>query len=768
MPIIRVLKFTVALFAILTWTGSAAIFASGESGEQQSGTVIGTIFDANTGEPISNATIYIEELEQGAISHEDGGFRFRSIPQGTYRFRVQHLAYQPKSVRVSVQGGDTTRVNVELRTTQFRAREVEVTDEYIRDDLTTQVERVITGRSLRQQLGRTIAETLDDEPGLAQRSMGPAPARPVLRGLGGDRLLILEDGGRTGDLSATSSDHALAIEPMTAEHIELIRGPSALLHGSNTMGGVINVIRGQIPMQGYDHIHSSAAFQGESVNTGLSGGLRAYGPVAGDINFRADASIRNASDVQTPEGRLSNTEITTYNGSLGLSLVQDWGMVGFSGNIMDTKYGVPGGLGIADAHPNGVDIEMFRRYLEGRSRINISDSFIRRIDLGGTYSYYKHVELERPESRPDERIVGSEFGVLTTNLRAHVHHRDWLFFDKGVAGIWAENRDYASGGFSFTPATIEQAAAIFTYQEADFNRLNLQMALRYDYRVVSPETERTSILIGNIRERSFGGFSGSVRGAWSLNNDMKVGATLMRSFRAPGIEELFAEGPHLANFSFEKGNPDLSAESGFGAELFYRIDSNRFDFYVALFRNQMDNYIFPRDTNERATRRDDLNKFVMNEERVLMTGVEMNYRYRLSSSFTQFGSLSYVRGDFVEDGESFPFIATGKNEGNAVPMMPPLTGRAGLEWSSGMLRIGGHTRFAAKQNRTDTFESPTDGYALFDLYAQYHISRGRALHTFTLNLENLADTEYRNHLSRIKEIMPEPGRNVKLLYRVYF
>lgn len=755
--------FLVAMFLM----NYSSVSAADKNDASSNGTIKGVVYNQDDGSPLSNASILIEELDRGTVSHRNGDFHFRNVPAGSYLLRIQHVGYDTGYQQIIVTAGDTTSVEVALRRGTIRSADVVVRDHYMRDDETTGVERVLTGRQLRQQLGQTIAETLDDEPGLAQRSMGPAPARPVLRGLGGDRLLILEDGGRTGDLSATAADHALAIEPMTAEHIELIRGPSALIHGSNTLGGVINVIRGQIPMDHPDHIHVSGTLQAQSVNGGLAGGLRAFGPLSNSLAYRVDSSVRTSGDMYTPEGRLGNTGITTINASAGVSYIRNWGMVGVSGNILDTKYGVPGGIGIADAHPNGVDIEMFRRYAELRSRINFDSGFFRRLDTDATYSFYKHDELEKPDFETDRRIVGSSFGVLTTNVKSHLHHNSFGIIDKGLIGIWGENRDYASGAFSQTPETIEQAIAVYSFQEANPGNWNLQAALRFDYRTIRPQEERLSILIGDIRERTYGGFSASARAAYLFENRIKLGFTVMRSFRAPGIEELYSEGPHLANFSYEKGNPELNSESGLGTEIFVNGNFTRGSIRAAVYRNQMNNYIFPRNTNERATRRDDLNVYRFGEERVLMTGIELSGDYRLSSSWQVLGTVNAVRGDFIEEGESFPIARFGSDE-VAVPMMPPVSGRLSLEWTRNYLTLGSSARFAGSQNRLDEFENRTAGYALFDAYAQYNLTTGSVLHTFTLNVENLTNATYRNHLSRIKEIYPEPGTNVSLLYRFYF
>ncbi len=741
------------------------------------GVIKGEVRSADDGSPVVLAAVCIfchsEEVNRGTVTHNDGDFVIRNVPAGDHTLQVQHIGYETTFKRVRVTDQDTTYIQIDVQPSVFRSAGVEIVGEYIQEDeITTYVERVISGRNLRLQLGRTIAETLEDEPGMAQRSMGPAPARPVLRGLGGERLLILEDGGRTGDLSATSSDHALAIEPMTAEHIELIRGPSALVHGSNTMGGVINVIRGQIPNDHPDHFHWSGSFQGETVNYGTSGGVRAFGPLnerfpmSERIAFRFDLSGRNSFDISTPGKKLMNTGLTTLNTSLGLSYIDDWGMVGFSGNLLDTKYGVPGGEGIADAHPNGVDIEMFRRYVEGRMRYNFSDSWARRFDVTWNYAYYYHKELEKPSDPTVPQPVGAEFGVLTNNAKIHLHHNGIAFFEKGLVGVWGEHRNYASGGRTFTPETIELSAAAYSFQERDFGPFNLQLALRYDVRSLSPEEKVSVILEDDIVSRDFTGFSGSVMGTWYIGSGIKMGTTAMRSHRSPNIEELYSEGPHLANFSYEVGNPGLTRESGWGNELFFRISRYRYRLNFAIYRNQMNNFIFAQETGEPSIVDDRINTFRYTENRVLMAGAELSYELQFHRRWTTGGSVSHVRGDFIGEDEAFPFLVL-ENRNDAVPMMPPLSSRIYLEYGRSALKIGGATRLASRQNRTDQFEEPTDGYAVFDLYSQYHLTHGGTLHTFSFSVENIVDTEYRNHLSRIKSVMPEPGRNVKLLYRVY-
>jgi len=193
----------------------SAAEAHGASKADPPGTILGRVVDQESGEPVAIATVLIVETNKWVYAHEDGSFHLFNIPEGLYTLFTSRIGYHPRRIeKLSVRSGDTLHLEIRLESGTLMTHEVTVEADAIRNRTDgTETVLSMSGKTLRQHLGRTIAETLDNEPGLDQRTMGPAPARPVLRGLGGDRLLLLEDGERTGDLSATSSDHAVVIDP---------------------------------------------------------------------------------------------------------------------------------------------------------------------------------------------------------------------------------------------------------------------------------------------------------------------------------------------------------------------------------------------------------------------------------------------------------------------------------------------------------------------------------------------------------------------------
>ena len=715
----------------------------------QTGALAGHVVDTENGQAVGWTTIVIEDLDRARTSDSEGHFFFANVPPGVYVLRSLRIGYHDARFQVEVTAGDTTHVDLQIGHETIEVREVIVEGERVRPLSPLQEPEVVFSSSkLRRNLSRTIAETIDYEPGIAQRSMGPAPSRPVLRGLGGDRLLVLEDGERTGDLSATSSDHAVAIEPMTTERIEVVRGPRTLLHGSNALGGVVNVVRGYVPSELPDGLGGSFTWQGESVNRGLAGGLaleHAVGPLA----LRADGSLRDAGAIATPRGELTNTGIRTGNASAGVGLVRPWGHVGASGSIYDSDYGIPpdpeGG------HPHGVSVDLLRQHLEARGEILAGPGWLQRLELHHSFSRYRHGEFEADGS------LGLEFGLLSHHGGALAHLEPAGPLANAAAGLWYEYRNYAAAGLNFTPAAEEYAGALFTCQEAEAGPWSANAGLRVDARRVEPREERHSRTVGRIRSRDFAGLSAGLSSHYRATASLTLGATFMRTFRAPGIEELFSEGPHLAAYSYEVGNGDLNTERGLGLEIFAEYRHQEGQIHLAFFRNAIDGYIFPRNTGDRSLRRADLFLYRMVGESVLMHGAEAAFDWHLARAWKAAGTLGHVRGRLTGLG------------GEPLPRLPPLQGRVTLTWEpSESLKAAAALRLAADQDLPGEFEEPTEGYAVLDLSADHQVHWGGRLHTFALTLENATDAVYRNHLNRVKEILPEPGRNLRLLHKVFF
>ncbi len=716
------------------------------AGNIATATLQGQVSDAESAETIGFVNILVEEANRSITCDENGAFCLSGLSAGEFTVKTFRIGYQSVVKRVILQANNTTRIVLTLPKAPLLSPDIIV--EADRAGSTSSIIKpalLISDRKLYQNLGKTIAETIDYEPGISQRTMGPAPARPVLRGLDGDRLPVLEDGQIIGDLSATSADHAVVIEPVTAERIEIIRGPQALVYGSNTLGGVVNVARHSIPNSRAEHRSGSFTLQNETVNRGLVAGGDFIVPL-GVFTGRVDASIRRAYDINTPAGALPNTGIATINGSAGIGLVKSWGNAGVAAGAFDSAYGIPpdpnGG------HPRGVDIVMERQHLESRLEVSTDNRFIQRLELRQSYTSYYHEELEANGN------LGMNFGVVTQTGAVRLYLQNRGVFKNGLIGMNGQYRDFASGGLSFTPAARELLYAIYYYREAEWRNVQFSGALRYDRKIITPEEEKYSRNTGFIRKRSFDGYAASASIHYLPMRSIIISATVLRTFRAPGVEELFSEGPHLAAYSYDIGNADLQAETGVGMEVSTEYSKDRNKLRITLFRNHIDNYLLPVNTGEKSWRRADLYVYKYLGVTALMQGIEASADIHIYHNFYTSWSLGYVYGDFI-------YLK------KPLPRIPPLEGKLGLHYTLTNFILGCTVNIADEQNRLGEFEKRTAGYAIPSLYLQYYFSTGSLLNTVTITCSNFTNTEYRQHLNRVKEVMPEPGRNFKILYKVF-
>lgn len=725
------------------------------------GKLVGVIKDAETGELLAYAYIHIDGLNRTATSNREGQFSLSNIPAGSYNLLIHRLSYGNRAVSFEIRSGETTELVIEMQPSILTRSAVEVV---ARNGgfLGSNVEHAsakISGNELRRNLGTTLSETISHRPGIDQRTMGAAPARPVIRGLGDERLIILQDGERTGDVSATAADHSVTVDPISAAEIQIARGPAALAYGGNAIGGVVNVVKNQIPTSVPGSVSGSATLQRSSVNSGIAGSGLITIP-GNNLVYTIDLNGRFGRDYQSPLGAIDNSGYFTTNSAFGASYIRPWGYTGLAVNAFLSEYGIPpdpdGG------HPDGVDISMQRFQVESRSEFLLSNSFFKLLEGRLSYRYYNHKEFETDE------IIGTEFLVNTTNLSLTAKHHPIGFLRSGRVGLWGEFREYNV----FDRANIESltySSALFAIQEADFGPLHVELGARFESSVVTPQNAGFSSLLGEIKQRSFLGLASSASLIYDFGGGWYLGTVFMHSFRPPSSEELYSQGPHVAAYSFEIGNPELDPERGLGMELFLRYRTPRVLFELNGYSNNFSNYIYPRDTGRASVPFPSLNEYQFEGIRAHIYGAEIQAEMQLSSGLVANGSFSYTIGNRHLTDEELETLTADISSSEPLPMIPPLSAKLGLTYTINNFSAGARYRFSAEQTRTAMFEEQTEEYHLADLSFSYSFaSTGNMLHTFSLNVDNLLNTEYRNHLSRLKEVFPEPGRNVRLLYRLYF
>lgn len=717
---------------------------------EHSGEIEGVVRAADAGTPLAGASVSVIGATTSAITHGDGSFHLAGIAPGTHALHVRRLGYRSRTIEVMV-GEEGVFVEVALETSPIAVEGIVITAMLTERGAAEALRpvSVMAGEDLQRRMTGTVAETLASMPGLSATSMGPATSRPVIRGLSGDRVLMLEDGSRVGDVSSAGPDHATAVDPLAARRIEVVRGPASLLYGSNALGGVVNVIRDEIPSAVPHHPTGAASLQVQTVSAALAGGASTTFAASERIPVRVEVTGRTSGDLNTPVGQLANTGGETLNAGAGGSWVGDWGHVGGSVRGYRNHYGIPGGF--VGGHTEGVRIEMERAASRVQAVLNEPNAALRSVRFDGAYTWYRHKELE------SANIIGTLFRLQTVSADVLARHHAWGSFSGGAIGARVAWDGFGYGGSGVartdTPNTQRSTVAAYVFEEAELGVLRLEAGLRYDWVFVSPARKDPDSDIGSVGNRSFHAASASLGLLYDVGAGMTIGASLARAFRTPDVTELFSEGPHLAAYTFEIGNPSLDTEQGTGVDIFARFESPRFRAEVTGFYNRIHGYIYGEETGRLSRVLLPIYQFQSNDAR--LAGLEGSLDWHLGGGLALQAVASSVRGTLTEI-ES------------PIPLIPPLQGRVGAEYERPAWFVGWETEMAKRQDRVGAFEDPTDGYAVFNAAAGARLTvRGR-LNVLTVSLDNVTNRVYRNHLSRVKEIMPEAGRGLSVTYRVIF
>jgi iron complex outermembrane recepter protein len=713
---------------------------------EHEGEIEGIVRDADGSAPLAGATVTLQGLGRATITHADGSFHFPGVATGVYTIRVERLGYRTVSVEVTA-GPGTGFVIVELETSPLDVGGLVVTAALTERDASETIRpvSVVAGQELQRRLQSTVAATLSSEPGVVTTSMGPATARPVIRGMSGDRVLMLEDGARVGDVSGSGSDHASALDPSSARRIEVVRGPAALLYGSNALGGVVNVIRDEIPAGLPHHFTGSATLQSQTVSNGYAASASAEVGLTRRIPLRLEATGRTSGDLATPVGALENTEAETWSAGVGTSWVEGWGHVGAAFRAYQNDYGIPGGF--VGGHADGVRIEMERTSTKLRTVVDRGVGPFRTLEADATHTWYRHSEIEPPD------ILGTFFKLQTVSGDVLARHDALGPFSAGAVGVRGSWEDFTFAGGLSTPDSRRYSAAAYVFEEIDLDPLRIETGLRYDWVRADPLDEDPDSDIGAIVDREFGSASASLGLLYDMGAGVTVGASVARAFRTPDISELYSEGPHLAAYSFEVGNPSLETEVGTGFDAFVRLGTERVSAELTGFYNDIDGYVYGEETGEISRVGLPVYQFQGND--AVLRGFEASVDASVVGGLALRGTASAVRGSLEATDEPLPLI-------------PPLQGRVVAAYEHRAWFARAEAELASRQDRIGEFETPTDGYAVFHASAGLRLTVAGRLNVLTATLENVTDREYRNHLSRVKEIMPEAGRGLSLTYRVVF
>jgi iron complex outermembrane receptor protein len=603
--------------------------------------------------------------------------------------------------------------------------------------------------ALERELSTTLAETIKNEPDVAIRSMGPAAARPVIKGLSGKHVEITEDGAFCGDMSATSPDHAVASEVLTAHRLRIVRGSHILLRSFSAAGGVVQVERRDIPF-GDTLFHGYVTGYSESAQPGYATAVGANTSVAG-VSLKGELSGRRMGDMETPDGTLENTDIENGSGAVGAAYALGHFRFGASYRWFNSDYGIPGGF--IGGHPNGVDIELTKRDLTLRGLYLPTSAPGDTLDATLRVNRYHHKEFEGKKG-----AVGAEFAVNQENLRL-----EKLLASLGPLfgihlGTELERRWIEMGGYVFTPPTQSYAGSAFAVASASgWRGLEITVALRLGGAFFRPH-ESVVADKGTIEDRNFALWAFDAEFSQRVGVGKFLTLDLFRTTRAPTIEELYNQGPHLAAYTYERGNHKLDAESGYGSELEYRSYGDLFNWRAAAHATYFLNYLAPRatgDTNWSQL----LPIYQVSGDEAFLFGGSASVETAAEQGFRIAASASYVRGQYRNGSDA-------KNKWSDMPQIPPLKFHGEFAYLWEHVRPSIYTDFALAQHKVDKYEERTPGYITFGTLLEFRWTLVLAHYSLVFRADNLLDADIRNHLSRLKSVMPEKSRNFSALAKI--
>lgn len=643
---------------------------------------------------------------------------------------------------------------------------------------------IIEGDDLARDLRPQIGEALTREPGVSATSFSPGASRPVVRGFQGERVRVLTDGIGSIDVSNTSADHGVTIDPLTAERIEVLRGAASLLFGSNAIGGAINIFDRRIPRRVPDepvHVDAIATYGsaadersgGASLDVALAPtialhidgsytrtddlriggyqlapGLRAeVADAAAEERAEGHSDIADALDAAAARtGFIPNSAVESYALGSGIALITDGGSLGVSVGYYDSRYGVPERPGAGHAHEGGaeeelpapVSIDLRQWRADVRGELALGGGFFDRLRIRAGYADYQHTEFEGDE-------VGTTFYNQGVEARAELVQADrggW----RGATGFQYMFRDFnAVGAEAFVPQNDSEQFALFSLQEIAFGPASLEFSGRYEHSRVEAQARGFA--------RSFDALSGAVGLTYELATGSKLGLTLARTARAPSPEELLSDGPHVATQAYERGDEQFGIERAWSIEGFARLDLGGVNLSLTSYHSWFSNFIYADATGEEE---DGLPVFAYRQGDVRHYGFEAEASARLA----QIGRFD-IRADVVADYTRARLVGGGN-----LPRIPPLRILGGLEADSDRLTARVEAEHVFAQNRIAAVETATDAFTLVNASLSWKpVGDGVSL---ILSANNLFDVDARRHASFTKDFVPLAGRDLRVTARFSF
>ena len=641
--------------------------------------------------------------------------------------------------------------------------------------------KILSGDELQNKLSGTLGATLANEIGVSATGYGAGASRPVMRGLEGARVQILQNGLSVGDVSSISADHAVANPIQNAHQIEILRGASALVYGSGSSGGLVNVVNDRIVTSMPDMVSGAINTSYETVNQGKTANIEVDAP-AGPLALHFDSAVSNSNNYQIPGyaeqgGPNANWSINPnqpvnvpYSGKLpfsysnqnslglGATYIRTDGYTGVSLERMNHNYGIP-------TYDGGFIQQSQNRYDFSHQTNDPFDGFSS-IKVSAANTNYQHTEFT------NTGVAATQWNNTATEARVEMMHKEFLG-SKGVIGAQVNGAtlnatDLSSNNYAIVPQTKSNSSALFWVEEGRYGPVKTSLGARYSYagqnpnlatQFPSPSSQGVPSSYGppTLQNRQFNLMSYSAGGMLDVARGYGLGLSYTVSQRAPTPQELYSYGPHDSTATFDIGNSNLATETSHNVELSFQKTLGLFRSKASLYRNQFSNYIYGFYTGAYSS----VNNFSVVQASQASANIK-GAEGELTYNWNQNGVGGRVFGDISQG--SF-------NAGGNLPLQPaPRLGSELAYQRDGWLTSATYI-YSYQQNRLATWEvGPTPSYNLVNANLSYTERVGKINWTGYVMLKNLLNEEIRYATSpmAVRLYAPQPGRSLMVGVRAAF
>lgn len=735
----------------------------------------GKILDEHNNEPLSYATIYIEELKKGTASDANGNYFIENICDGKYKVVITHIGCEPVIQKLEIKGNTIQNFYPEHHAHELGL--IEVVEDKPKK-LSPQTILSIESKQISKLPISDMGKAIESIPGVSNISSGSNFNKPVVNGLYGNRILILNNGIRQ-EGQQWGLEHTPEIDPFSIEKIQIVQGANSVRYGSDALGGVILIEQKELPDSAEINGNIFSGFQSNGNRITTNGMLEGQFKKTKGLSWRAIGSYNKNGSLRTPDYYLDNTGSNNYNYTFTtafkrkkVELEAFYSSFNLESGILSFAHfddidefnealelGKPSEKFEFDYHFDTPKQKVKHDAIKASSKFKLNE----KSELNFLYAFQNnnrkefHAEHDDDEHSHDDELLPELELNLSTHQFDAFYAIDWnkkFNFAFGLNGIYQENK----GKYEYLiPDYTSSNGGIFTIHQYKINKTLIEAGVRYDVRVLEAQTQTSDSTTENFT-RQFSNVAATFGWAQKVGNNFSVIANLGTAWRAPSAYELFSNGEHFGAISFEVGNPILKQEIAYNSSLSLQFQKEKLTINLNGFYSYIENYIYI-DNTLKLTFQDSSVLFTSYflSGNVNLSGINGLVRYYFTPSLSLTSKVSFVNA-YNETVKDF------------VPLIPPTRFDNSIEYSfNDSKKMRGsyfqinviHVTQKTNLSRNELIKAPND-YTLINLFCGTSISLGKNKFKIAGGVTNILNTNYKNYMNRLRYFAHEPGINLNL------